>query len=127
MSEKELTLLLELSTPYRIRQWERGLERPQPKFIPRLATAVGIDPLGLLDVDPEDPPLAALRLAAGIGTKEMGAPGMSIMTYQRIEAAWPDVGVSDDVVAAIAAALVVQQQQVEAAIRRTYRDHAQNE
>ena len=85
MSRDDLAERLELSSPARVRVWELGLERPWPRFVPRLAAAVGIDPLHLLDVDPDDPPLAALRLAAGLATNEMGAPGVSVMTYVRLE------------------------------------------
>jgi len=54
-----------------------------------LAAAVNVEPLVLLDVDPDDPPLAALRIAAGIVTGRMGTAGMSVMSYQRIESGRP--------------------------------------
>ncbi len=81
-----LAAKLELPSPLRIRVWETGLERPRPRFMPRLATALGVDPLYLLDVDRDDPPLAALRLAAGLATNEVTGDGLSVMTYVRLEA-----------------------------------------
>jgi transcriptional regulator with XRE-family HTH domain len=56
MSREDLALKLELSSPARIRVWELALERPRPRFVPRLAAALGVEPLYLLDADPEDPP-----------------------------------------------------------------------
>jgi transcriptional regulator with XRE-family HTH domain len=64
LTREELATRLELSSPARVRVWESGLERPRPRFVPRVAAALGVDPLYLLDVDAGDPPLAALRLAA---------------------------------------------------------------
>jgi hypothetical protein len=85
LSREGLATELELSSPVRIRVWETGLERPRPRFVPRLAAALGVDPLYLLDVDRDDPPLAALRLAAGLATNEVTGPGLSVMTYVRLE------------------------------------------
>jgi transcriptional regulator with XRE-family HTH domain len=86
LTREVLATKLELSSPVRIRVWETGLERPRPRFVPRLAAAVGVDPLYLLDVDLDDPPLAALRLAAGLATNEVTGAGLSVMTYVRLEA-----------------------------------------
>jgi transcriptional regulator with XRE-family HTH domain len=71
LTREELATRLELSSPARIRVWELGLERPRPRFIPRLAAVLDVSPYHLLDVDPGDPPLAALRLAAGFATNEL--------------------------------------------------------
>lgn len=119
LSRDDLTLALELSSPLRIRLWELHYEAPQPRFVPLLAAAVDVDPLHLLEVDPDDPPLVALRLAAGLTIEQMGAPGMSVMTYQRLEAGRRGVGSSDHVVTTIATAFDVDRQRVEAAIRRS--------
>ena len=86
LTREELATKLELSGPARIRVWQTGLERPRPRFVPRLAAALGVDPLYLLDVDAGDPPLAALRLAAGLATNQVTAPGLSVMTYVRLDA-----------------------------------------
>ena len=124
LSREELATRLELSSPARIRVWETGLERPRPRFIPRLAAVLGVDPLHLLDVDPDDPPLAALRLAAGRATNEVTAPGVSVMTYVRLEDGRPGADPSVRVIAAIAELLGVEVQRVEAALRRSRSDHA---
>src|SRR5918998_2817179 len=102
LTREGLAAKLELSSPSRLRVWETGLERPRPRFVPRLAAALGVDPVYLLDVDPNDPPLAALRLAAGRATNEVTAPGVSVMTYVRLEDGRPGADPSVRVIAAIA-------------------------
>ena len=124
LSRDDLAERLELSSPARVRVWELGLERPRPRFVPRLAAAVGIEPLHLLDVDPDDPPLAALRLAAGLATNEVTAPGVSVMTYVRLEDGRPGADPPARVIAAIAEVLGVDVARVEAAVRRSRSDHA---
>ncbi len=124
LTREELATKLELSSPARIRVWESGLERPRPRFIPRLAAALGVDPLHLLDVDPVDPPLAALRLAAGRATNEVTAPGLSVMTYVRLEDGRPGADPPVRLITAIAEALGVDVPRVEAAVRRSRSDHA---
>jgi|SRR3954451_10158243 transcriptional regulator with XRE-family HTH domain len=123
MSREDLASALELSSPRRIRVWESGHERPRPRFVPRLAAALRVQPLYLLDVDPADPPLAALRAAAGLATNEMAAPGVSVMTYVRLEDGHPGVDASAAVVTSVAQVLGVGASRVEAAIRRSRRDH----
>lgn len=122
---RTLTLALELSTPERVRQWERGLERPRPRFIPLLARAVGLDPLELLDVDVQDPPLAGLRLAAGLSIPDITSiAGVSRGTFQRLEGGWPSGGPPAQLVQALAAAFGRTSGEVEAAIRRSRADVA---
>jgi len=124
LRREELATKLELSSPVRIRVWETGLERPRPRFVPRLAAAVGVDPLYLLDVDLDDPPLAALRLAAGLATNEVTGAGLSVMTYVRLEDGRPGADPSPRVISAISQVLAVDIPRVEAAVRRSRRDHA---
>lgn len=31
--------------------WERGVHRPRPRYIKRLAEVLGVDPIGLVDVE----------------------------------------------------------------------------
>src|SRR3712207_8529891 len=112
LSREQLATKLELSSPSRIRVWETGLERPRPRFVPRLAAALGVDPLYLLDVDPDDPPLAALRLAAGLATHEVTAAGLSVMTYVRMEDGRPGADPSARLIAAVAEVLGVDVPQV---------------
>ncbi len=122
LSRDDLTLQVGLSSPIRIKVWEEGTERPRPGFVPPLAAAVGVDPLHLLDVDPEDPPLAALRIAAGLATTQMARPGLSVMSYQRIEGGRPRIEASDDVVALIADVLQLEPWRVQAGIDRARSD-----
>lgn len=124
MTREDLALALGLSSPARVRVWESGLERPRPRFIPRLAAALGVDALYLLDADPDDPPLAALRLAAGRATNEMAAPGVSVMTYVRLEDGRSGGTPSATVLTAVAAVLGVNVTRVEAAVHRSRCDHA---
>jgi transcriptional regulator with XRE-family HTH domain len=124
LTREELATKLELSSPSRIRVWETGLERPRPRFVPRLAAALGVGPLHLLDVDPDDPPLAALRLAAGLATNEVTAPGLSVMTYVRLEDGRPGVDPSARLFTAVAEVLGVDVARVDAAVRRSRSDHA---
>ena len=124
LTREELATKLELSSPSRIRAWESGLERPRPRFVPRLAAVLGVDPLHLLDIHPDDPPLAALRLAAGLATNEVTAPGLSVVTYVRLEDGHPGVDPSDRLVVAVAEVLGVDVARVDAAVRRSRSDHA---
>lgn len=124
LTREDLTLALGLSSPSRIRVWESGIERPRPRFVPRLAAVLGVEPLQLLDVDPDDPPLAALRVAAGLATNEMSAPGMSVMTYVRLEDGRPGSEPTESVVAAIATVLRTDAALVQSAVRRSRSDHA---
>ena len=124
LTREGLATTLELSSPVRIRVWETGLERPRPRFVPRLAAALGVDPLYLLDVDRDDPPLAALRLAAGLATNEVTGPGLSVMTYVRLEDGRPGADPAPRVISAISQILGVDIPRLEAAVRRSRRDHA---
>ena len=124
LTRDELAAKLQLSSPSRIRVWETGLERPRPRFVPRLAAALRVDPFYLLDVDPDDPPLAALRLAAGRATNEVTGPGLSVMTYVRLEDGRTGAVPSAEVIGAVADVLGVDVPRVEAAVRRSRRDHA---
>src|SRR4051795_6837289 len=124
LTREELATRLELSSPARIRVWELGLERPRPRYVPRLAAALGVDPVYLLGVDSGDPPLAALRLAAGLATNEVTGAGLSVMTYVRLEDGRPGADPAPRVISAISQVLGVDIPRVEAAVRRSRRDHA---
>lgn len=108
--------------------WEAGrTERPRPLLMPRLATALGVDVMTLLDVDPADPPLAALRLAAGLSVRDASrAAGTSLMGYQRLEVGRSHAPPQDNLLAAVAAGLGVSLAQVQAAVRRSRADSSQS-
>jgi len=85
-TQAQLAAQLGAAGRLRVGQWERGLEQPQPRYIPRLAAALHLDALELLDVDVQNPPLQALRLAAGLTLAEVAAAtGMAYSTYCRLE------------------------------------------
>jgi hypothetical protein len=87
-----------------------------------MASLLKIEPLDLFDVDPDDPPLAALRLAAGRPTTDMAVPGMSVMTYVRLEDGRSSSEPQAEVVSNLAALLRVEEPVVRSAIRRSRRD-----
>lgn len=85
-TQQQLAAELGASGRRRVGQWERGLEQPQPRFVPLLAAALQVEPLELLTVDRQDPPLLALRLAAGLTLTEVAAAsGIPYSSYHRLE------------------------------------------
>jgi DNA-binding XRE family transcriptional regulator len=123
LSRDDLARALGLSSSARVRLWESGSETPRPRLIPRIASLLKVNPLRLLDVDMEDPSLAALRVAAGRATTEMVAPGMSVMTYLRLEDGRSIVEPQAAVITSLSALLQVQAPLVRAAIQRSRRDN----
>jgi transcriptional regulator with XRE-family HTH domain len=86
MTRAELAAAVDVANALRIEIWEDGHERPQVQLVPRLAAAVRIHPLELLDGDPAHPDLTRLRVAAGHTVRDVAERiGVSTMTYQRIE------------------------------------------
>jgi hypothetical protein len=71
--------------------------------------------LYLLDIDLDDPTLGGLWLAAGLATNEVTAPGVSVMTFVRLEDGRPGADPSGRVITAIAEVLGVDVPRVEAA------------
>lgn len=85
-SQQQLAAELGVSGRRRVGQWERGLEQPQPRYFPLLAAALQVEPLDLLAIDHNDPPLLALRLAAGLTLTEVAAvSGIAYSSYHRLE------------------------------------------
>jgi transcriptional regulator with XRE-family HTH domain len=122
LSRDDMARALGLSSSTRVRLWESGLETPRPRLVPRIANLLSVDVLHLLDVDPEDPPLVALRLAAGRATTEMSAPRMSVMTYVRLEDGRVSQEPQADVIASLSKLLQVDELQIRASVRRSRRD-----
>lgn len=108
----------------RVGEWERGEAQPRPEHLVRLAAALGVHPLELLEVDPDDPPLVALRFAAGLTLAKVSqASGLSTKAFLRLETG---VSVSDaDPAAAerLAAALGVSVERLVRACARSRADH----
>ena len=68
-----------------------------------------------LTLIPTTPPLADLRLLAGLATNEVPAPGVSVMTFVRLGDGRPGADPSVGVITAIAEVLGVDVPRVEAA------------
>lgn len=121
LTEEELAGRVGLSSGVRITAWESGIvERPRPRFLPPLAVELGIDPMSLLDVDPADPPLSALRLVAGLRMQDVSElTGLQAMTYQRLENTGRTgrrLPLTDELIARLAAAFGTQPANVWAAL-----------
>lgn len=86
LTQQELAAAAGVANELRVGLWERGEERPHARFIPVLARRLDIDPLELLDGDPQRPDLAHLRVAAGLSLREMAErTGLTTMSYHRLE------------------------------------------
>jgi len=104
----------------RIGEWERGERQPHPQHLVRLAAALEVDPLTLLDVDPQDPPLLALRLAAGLTLQQLAAAStVPYSTYQRLETGVSRGEPASSAAQALASALRVEVGTVQRAIVRS--------
>lgn len=72
----------------RVWAWESGRATPGPARLLALAAAVSVDPLRLLRLDPQRPPLAGLRLRAGLTRTELarraGLPRSSVDRLDRL-------------------------------------------
>ena len=72
LTQHQLARILDVAGGERISVWELGDGEPRPELLPRLAAALGVNPLALLAIDgPVD--LRALRLAAGLTTAQVAA------------------------------------------------------
>ncbi len=121
LSQPEVARRLEgLRREQNLGDWERERQQPQPRFIPLLASVFGVNPLELLDVDVDDPPLQALRLAAGLSLVELESlTGISRTTYYRLESG-SRKGELDPVTAtALAGSLKVDVERVARAAQRS--------
>ncbi|CAN5277165.1 hypothetical protein BH20ACT5_BH20ACT5_08860 [soil metagenome] len=121
LSEEDLAAAIGASSGLRIRAWESGeAERPRPRFVPLLARALGTDALTLLDVDPDDPPLAALRIDDGKTNQQLHEEtGLGTMRYQRMESGNNAYEVDQDTVEALARAFAVTPDRIRAAVTRS--------
>lgn len=111
----------------RVGEWERGQQQPRPHYLVGIARALQVDPLELLDVDPDDPPLLALRLAAGMTLRELAASsGIPFSSYQRLELGVGRSEPSESVIASLASALEVSRPRVRRALARSRAEHRQH-
>ncbi len=108
----------------RVGEWERGEQQPRPQYLLAIAAALNVAPLELLDVDPQDPPLLALRLAAGLTLRELAAAsGIPFSSYQRLELGISRGEPSAAAAAALASALGVAAPRVQRATARSRDQH----
>lgn len=117
LTRTELARRVGVASGERIGSWERGIDQPSAPYLPRLAQALGVEPIELLDVDVKAPTFTALRYVAGLTIEDLAkAVGVRYGVMQRI-----DRGVvepPDDLVKRLAAALGFKPAQVVAAHRQ---------
>jgi transcriptional regulator with XRE-family HTH domain len=119
LTQPALALELGVSSGTRVWLWERGAEQPRPRFIPQMAKILGVEPLRLLEGDPERPTISALRLAAGLTRDEVwDRARITKMTYHRIDRGVGVRAPDPSVVRAIAAVLRISEDETLAAIER---------
>ena len=119
LTQPALALELGVSSGTRVSLWERGAEQPQPKFVPMMAQILGVEPLRLLDGDPDQPTISALRLAAGLTRDEVWEQArITRMTYHRIDRGVGVRAPDPSVVRAIATLLGVSPEDTLDAIHR---------
>ncbi len=121
LSQAEVAARVEgLQREQNLGDWERARAQPHPRFIPPLAAVLGVEPLSLMDVDPEDPPLEALRLAVGLSQLELEVrSGVHRTAYARLEKGTRQGEPETATVEALASALAVTPEQVARAARRS--------
>lgn len=104
----------------RVRAWESGrTPATRPKVIPRLAAALGVPALELLDVDTTDPRWWRCAWPASLSAQVAASLGVAAMTYQRLEVGSTDQPPSREMAERIAAVLGVEAGRAEAALRRS--------
>ena len=86
LTQHQLARLVGVAGGERISRWELGASEPRPDIVVRLAKALDLPALQLLEIVDEVPDLRALRFAAGLSAVEVAARGhVSKTTYQHWE------------------------------------------
>ena len=81
LTQHQLARLIDVAGGERIALWERGISEPRARLVPLLASALGVEPLELLEM-PNGTDLKALRLASGLTAPEVAAAAhVSLPTY----------------------------------------------
>ena len=119
--QRQVDLAVRLGTrEQRVGEWERGTQQPHPRQLVALARELQVPPLQLLDVDADDPPLEALRLAAGLTLQELAeVSGVPFSTYRRLEVGAVRGAPSLQTLGSLSAALQVSSERVAAALARS--------
>lgn len=86
LTQHQLARLVGVAGGERISRWELGASEPRPDIVVRLAKALDLPALQLLEIVDEVPDLRALRFAAGLSAVEVAARvHVSKTTYQHWE------------------------------------------
>ena len=119
--QRQVDLAARLGTrEQRVGEWERGTQQPHPRQLVALARELQVPPMHLLDVDADDPPLQALRLAAGLTLQEMAAAsGVAFSTYRRLEVGAVRGAPSPETLQMLSAALQAAPERIAAALARS--------
>jgi transcriptional regulator with XRE-family HTH domain len=87
LTQHQLARLIGVAGGERVSRWELGTSEPRPDILVRLAKALDLPAVQLLDLGDDVPDLRALRLAAGLSAADVAARAhVSKPTYQRWEA-----------------------------------------
>ena len=93
------------------------------RYLPAMAAALHMEALSLLDVDEQDPPLSALRMAAGLTVPEVvEASGIPYTTYYRVESGGVRGEPPTRLTKAVAHALRISPARLELAVARSRAD-----
>ena len=86
LTQHQLARLVGVAGGERVSRWELGTSEPRPEMLVRLAKALDLPVLQLLEVVDDMPDLRALRFAAGLSAADAAAKAhVSKATYQRWE------------------------------------------
>jgi len=86
LTQHQLARLIGVAGGERVSRWELGTSEPRPDLLVRLAKALDLPALQLLDIVDEAPDLRALRFAAGLSAVEVAERvHVSKTTYQHWE------------------------------------------
>ncbi len=118
LTQAELANILGVAGGERVSAWERGVNQPDVRLVPVLASALGVEPAALLG-RPQSA-LRELRWTAGLTARELGAAlHVSRNTYLRYESGERSIPRHALAVPRLAAALGVSEQVVTAALQRS--------
>lgn len=118
LTQAELANILGVAGGERVSAWERGVNQPDVRLVPVLASALGVEPAALLG-RPQSA-LRELRWTAGLTARELGAAlHVSRNTYLRYESGERSIPRHALAVPRLAAALGVSEQVVTAALPRS--------
>jgi len=119
LTQHQLARLIGVVGGERVSRWERGSSEPRPDILVRLAKALRLRVIELLDVEAAGPDLRALRFIVGMSATELAAAAhVSKATYLRWESGRWKRQPSPTHIKALASALRVKQAVVLEALNR---------